>query len=324
MQQDNVGGPDSFQPICAHINDYFIQDLFGDATVDNKTEYVSALAALKIDLVYAYKEDWLDEVFNATDGLFSSAENQNCDQRLLSQCCLVNQMNGVEKANMRDYCKEKGCKRKFCNKQNRPTKKPTKKPTKNLDQDPNQSKTDTNIELASIGDNLTETELFDAIKMHTRLDAVSSGAILNITDLKSIAICSASHHNYTEYYGGWYIDCEDFDNAQCDINDYMRVQANRENFCHGHHTWSPTSPFPTWSPTSSPQPSSSPNPAWHSDDDWYWHWPSKDPTRSPQPSTSPYPTESPTTSSQPSRSPSPTWRSCYFSGQQTGPQNNVP
>lgn len=153
--------------------------------------------------------------------------------------------------------------------------------------------------------NLSGTELPDAIRNFTDFDVVSTGAILDAKNLTSIAICTASRYNYTKHPNAYDISCEDYDNAQCKINDYLTVQANRKNFCPA--------------PTASPQPSLSPSPTWK----WDWKYPTWNPyptgspTSSYQPTQSPYPTWSPTSSYQPTQSSYPTWpRSCYYSGRE--------
>jgi hypothetical protein len=243
---------------------------------------VSEVTALKIDFVYATKKSWLNETFSET-GYSLLGAKESCGQKKQQECCSVDAMNFIteeEKKAIKKSCKDAGCNK--CSTGKRRTRR--------------RLEHQINRELKLIEGNLTGTELLDAIKKYTDLDAVSTGAILDATNLTSIAICTASRHNYTEYYGGYYIKCEDYDNAQCEINDYLMVQANRENFCREPP-----------SPTASPRPSSStyptykwtPFPAWAP-------YPTWKPTSSRQPTQSPYPTPNPTLSTSPTITSSPT------------------
>jgi hypothetical protein len=106
-------------------------------------------------------------------------------------------------------------------------------------------------------DNLTGTDFSRMLAKYTGYRIKAAGAILGATSLKSIAICTAARLNYTEYWKDpWYINCNDYNSSQCNINDYTEVKP-KEGFC---RTSKPTNDttndtaWPTYSPTSSNAP----------------------------------------------------------------------
>lgn len=212
------------------------------------------MIALKIDLVYATKKEWMDEMNS-----YSLAGTQKtCDSKTQQQCTSADTMNcnaNRECANQKNYCKSKGC---------------SKRRLRQLSQ----------IE----ANNLTGTDFNDMLAKYTKFNIKSTGAILDATDLESIAICTAGRYNYTEIGDPWYIDCNDYENAQCNINDYT-YEKPKEGFC--RTTGSPTS---SHSPsTATKPPTSSPSPTWNYPD-WTWSpthtpWPTWHPTTSMSPST---------------------------------------
>ena len=264
---------------------------------------MTEIAALKIEFVYVNKEGWLNEVYTGSNTALLSVNDQ-CSQEQQTECCSadkINQMTGEEYEKYKRYCNDLGC--QICPKSKAGK---NKKHVRHLHDEPVQR------DLMAIADNLTDTTLHDTIGEYTDLNVVSAGAVLNATDLKSITLCAAGRHNYTEYWGGWFIKCEEYDNAQCEINDYMKVRANRVNFCLDlSPTASPrpsSSPYPTWKWTPFP---GSPFPSWSP-------YPPPNPTLSSQPSKSPYPTHSPSVTASPTVTSSPSSpRSCYYKGRQT-------
>jgi hypothetical protein len=142
-----------------------VQWLYGNVTSGNKSESVSKVTALKIDFVYATKKSWLNETSSET-GYSLLGAKESCGQKKQQERCCVDVMN------FKKSCKDAGCNK--CSRGKRRTRR--------------RLEHQINSELKLIEGNLTGTELLDAIKKYTDLDAVSTGAILDATNLTSIAI----------------------------------------------------------------------------------------------------------------------------------------
>jgi hypothetical protein len=195
-----------------------------------------------MDIVYATKNEWMDQTFS-----FAGAKG-TCDSNAIIKCGTTNaiQFNSKEECDRynKDSCEPFGCgqffgaecKKKFSNK---------------LSQLSEKVKRD-----------LNGTDFKDKLSKYTGFDIKETGAMLNATSLKSLAICTAARSNYTEFGDPSLITCDDYKNATCKINDYTYAGPN-EGFCHNstdgsstyYPTWSPTgdhSVTPTYSPTYTP------------------------------------------------------------------------
>lgn len=236
--------------------------------------------AIKVDFVYASKLAWLNESYSLTAA-------QTCGKNKQQECCSTDSFNGLskeERRGIKQSCKEKNCNK--CPKNKRRVRRQMSVVGRAL--------TDESLH----AENWTDIDLNSILVNYTGLDPIATGAVLDATDLESLAICSASHYNYTEYGGRYYITCEDYENATCHVNDYSYEQG----ICYDDiPTWSPSTAFPTQPPTVTASPSTSPYPTWSPTTSGTlpsWMFPTNFPTI-----LNTEPTESPTAS-------------CYYTGYQ--------
>lgn len=135
---------------------------------------MTAVAALKVDLVHVTKEDPESGFYLTLKG---SKGNKGNSQVKEQERCTADRVN----------CYSGDCKdvKKFSS--NKCPQRKEKPQIQHIHQ-----------EIVSNEDYLTGTELTDVIGHYTDLDVVSVGAVVvNAMNLKSIAMCTASHNNYT-------------------------------------------------------------------------------------------------------------------------------
>jgi hypothetical protein len=188
------------------------------------------VVSLKIDIVYATKNEWM----NANS--FAGATG-GCSTNDQTKCETANAATNPPCKDNKDWCKQANCQQSFkqvCGKR------------RQLRQLSKKVKTD-----------LNGTDFEKTLSKYTGFDIKAAGAIVDATSLKSIAICTAARYDYKEISDpgdSWYIDCKDYKNASCQVNDYT-YSGPKTGFCGNStegNTYDNETYIPTWSPTFSP------------------------------------------------------------------------
>lgn len=215
--QDNLGGNESFTPLCAYNDDYSLHNEV--AVHEDGTESLIATAAFKMDFIFATNMDW----FNVTDYEEVSGRNlgkSQCSPRGNQECCSADAFNGLskdEKTQKKAYCKSIGCKR--C------PKKKKKRIRRRLGRHRNWFRAQ---ERSLIDQDLYDTDFNLILGEYTELKPNSTGAVLNATNVDDLAICRASNYNVTEYETPT-LGCGEYLKFDCEANDYIVVQSNDTN-----------------------------------------------------------------------------------------------
>lgn len=227
-QQDNLGGEDSFIPVCAYNDDYALHnEISGNAS---DTEIVIRTAAFKMDFVFATNVDWLNQTDDEEPFWRNLRGNNNvCSPKGNQECCSADAFNGLskdEKKEKKAYCKSIGCKN--CSMKRRRLRRGFRHTFGPLQVDVDSPTTSVSIHRSMIDDDLYGTDFNDALKQYTALDPNSTGAVLNATNVEDLAVCRASNYNVTEYETPS-LGCREYLKYDCEANDYIIVQSNDTN-----------------------------------------------------------------------------------------------
>lgn len=224
MMQDNVGGDDSFTPICAFNADYALHTEV--STSDDGTETVIGTAAFKMDLVFVTKTNW----FNETSGSPNFRRRlKTCSQKGQQECCVADAFNGLSKDEKKQ--KKKWCKNLGCNNFNCPSKK--KRPRRQLRQGVDHVHSMRHLRSVHVTRSMIQEDLYGiefnvALTQYTNnLQPNTTGAVLveNTTNIEDLAVCRANNYNATEY-GTPSLECAQYANNTCEANDYIIVESN--------------------------------------------------------------------------------------------------
>jgi hypothetical protein len=224
-RQDNLGGEDSFIPVCAYNDDYALHnEISGNAS---DTESVIRTAAFKMDFVFATNVDWLNQT--DVEEPFWRKLKGNCPNELLQECCSADAFNGLskdEKQEKKAYCKSIGCKN--CPRKRRRLRRRFSDNFGLFQVDFNSPTASVSIHGSLIDDDLYGTDFNDILNQYTTLQPNSTGAVLNATNVEDLAVCRASNYNVTEYETPS-LDCGEYVKYDCEANDYIIVQSNDTN-----------------------------------------------------------------------------------------------
>jgi hypothetical protein len=215
--QDNLGGPDSFSPICAFNDMYFPH--YESRINDDGSEEVIETAAFKMDFVFVTQKSWSEPQFL---GRRLTCKGQN----KLEKCCAANAFSGLDDDGIekrQKWCKKKGCEEDEC---------PVNYGRRKLSGEVGDSRIVNHLrspkpltERLMIEDDLTGIEFNDAIEQFTDYEPISTGAVLDATNLKDVAECRASNYNATEYNTPT-LECGEYNESSCADNDYVVVESN--------------------------------------------------------------------------------------------------
>ena len=193
-------------------------------------------AAFKMDLVFASHKE-----FNPSSRFLTGRRRLECNTEGLQECCSADSINDSmsqdEKKKIKKYCKSIGCPVNEC---------PNKKKGKKKKNKNKQSILLNETLRFLIEKDLLGTDFNDALNDYTDLKPVVSGAVLDATGLEELALCRANNYNIEENDEP-IITCEEYEESDCEINDYLIVEGNEtESFS---PTFSPTTLSPTMAPT---------------------------------------------------------------------------
>jgi hypothetical protein len=229
-QKDNLGGEDSFIPVCAYNDDYALHnEISGNAS---GVESFIRTAAFKMDFVFATNVDW----FNQTDAentfwrkLRGNKGGNQCTSRGNQECCSADAFNGLskdEKKAKKAYCKSIGCKN--CPKKRR-------RLQSRFQHNFDLFRVDSNLPPASVStlrslidDDLYGTDFNDVLNQYTALEPNSTGAVINASNVEDLAVCRASNYNVTEHETPS-LGCGEYLKYDCESNDYIIMQSNDTN-----------------------------------------------------------------------------------------------
>ncbi|KAL3772691.1 hypothetical protein ACHAWO_003363 [Cyclotella atomus] len=216
--QYNVGGSESFTPLCAFDDGYNLETV---TTKDKKgTEFKIEMAVFKMDIVFATNKTWADSLDDESPeerSLIRGKAGKNdeqgdqddkCEQGEQQTCCAA--LGVVDKKkndDKRDACEKVGCKISYCS--------PKKKKEGMLQ-----------IDRSSIGDDWTSIDFNEALDQYTVLEPVTSGAVVDATKLSDLSKCRANSYNW-EVRNYTTLSQSEYEVAKCDDNDYYDPEKTK-------------------------------------------------------------------------------------------------
>lgn len=179
------------------------------------------MAVLKMDIIFVSTKNWTNPIYgDLVERLLGSKggkdKKDKCSQEDQQECCAANKVNSERELDtVKDACKKVGCKKKKCPK--------NKKKERRLDESQQQKyhlrALQTTSERYMIGDDLTDIDFNDALEKYTILEPITSGAVIDATNLTDVAICRANSYN-SQTYNHEVLTEKEYDKASCDDNDY--------------------------------------------------------------------------------------------------------
>lgn len=79
----------------------------------------------------------------------------------------------------------------------------------------------------SLDGNFTGTDFNEILRMHTVLNPIETGAVLDATSFEDITSCRANNYNAIESESPL-LECGDYNEFQCDLNDYMIMNDDQK------------------------------------------------------------------------------------------------
>jgi hypothetical protein len=222
----NVGGSESFTPICAFINCYALYD---EVSINSDgTQNSIGTAAFEKHLTLATKTNW----FNDTSGSpnFRHLAEKTCNQRAQQECCCADAFNGLTSAQLRKkkYCEKRNCSGVCSGKKKRVRRRQLGE-GRVIENAPavRHLRTSAAVQRIMINANLSGIEFNDALRNYTDLASNTTGAVPyeDATSVEDLAVCRAKNFNATEY-DKLSLECGQYANSSCKNNDYIIVDSN--------------------------------------------------------------------------------------------------
>ena len=221
--KDNIGGPETFTPICAFNDGYALHSEV--ATSDDGSQTTIRTAAFKMNFIFVTNTSW----FNETSGSPNVQRRlAKCSQQGQQECCCADAFNGlkkIEKKTKKKYCKQIGCKKCPIKKKKRSKRDSYDgiagiRITQHL-----RSLKHTTAQRTLIEEDLNGIKFQQALAQYTRLEPNETGAVLNATNLEDLATCRANNFNAVVDDNPT-LECEEYANRTCDVNDFITVDSN--------------------------------------------------------------------------------------------------
>lgn len=222
--QNNVGGPNSFIPICAYTYGFALYNEAG--TNDGGKSNDFGTAAFKMDLVFVTDKNWITKA------------QQICSQEVQQECCsadAINDSSKLEKEEKKKYCKSLGCGK--CPNRSRRARSLSEQEFNNFNFVQHPPSSQLLIQRALIAEDLSDNaeDLSDkdfnrVLKKYTDLDPTSTGAIVGETNVEDIAVCRDNSYNATENETPT-LNCGEYETLNCVINDYIIVNPDETEIC---------------------------------------------------------------------------------------------
>jgi hypothetical protein len=220
--QDNLGSPESFSVVCAFYDGYESHE---EVVVRDGTNFVIETAAMKMDLVFVTNKTftWSDS-FNETMSTLTTKAGTVCSGGDLRTCCTANKMTANSDAaqkGKKNQCKSP-CNKNMCKKSRRfLTKGLTNKHVNSAHMHSLSSSTNralNNYDFAGM-------EFNDVLWQYTKLEPITTGALVDATNLEDVAVCGANSYSFNTD-GIFIFNCTFFNSKSCldncyyDQNDY--------------------------------------------------------------------------------------------------------
>jgi hypothetical protein len=210
--KDNLGGPTSFEPVCAFNDGYDLHE-----EVVNKTNstgsYKIETAAFKMNFVFVTQKSWSEpNLFDVGNGRRLTCKGQN----KLEKCCGANAYQGltaIEMQERKDWCKEKGCSKSECPVNRR----------RGFRQLSNEEAQDIrSLQQIETG-SFTGTNFTVVLGQYTSLEPIETGAVLDATGLKDVTECRTNNYNVKRNESAT-LSCKKWEEKSCDDNDYIYIK----------------------------------------------------------------------------------------------------
>jgi hypothetical protein len=222
LLQDNLGNSESFSVVCAFNDGYVLHE-----QVKNETGDVIETASFKMDLVFVTNKTW-SASFNETQSdsnapgrLLSKAgkggKDTVCNQENQAACCVPNAINDVGQnvTRFKDYCNDLGCKQSNCEKIVSRRLLTTNEHMSSAQMHSLRSPT---IRVLDEYD-FAGKEFNDVLRQYTKLEPITTGAVLGATNLEDVAVCGANSYSVVANKSP-FLSCKSYKEASCDVNDY--------------------------------------------------------------------------------------------------------
>ena len=252
--QDNIGGDDTFSPVCVYI-----AESFPDSKIvhDGSGKTVETIA-LKLDIAFVLKLDFVDWIERQTGRRLEAEQYQreashkndhsrilrvSCDSSDYSRCCTQSSID----INDSKYCSSQACPTKKCGRKEKKKNRNNRMLLENSSQMLLRTGDSRKLQCLSkpIIRDLFGKDFKDVVATYSEFKPRQTRAILNASDTESVAVCTADRYIEDNFEIPFL--CEEYKIYDCESNEDIIFKPNDPR-CH------PSSPteVPTKSPTKMP------------------------------------------------------------------------
>lgn len=216
--KENVGGPNTFEPICVFVKDstYEKQEL-----LDGSEDEVE-VTVLELDITYVVKNSWVQENRRELGEGFVAEDDHEDERELMNSRCRPQDRAKCSSqfainSKIGQFCKRKGCGRR--GRQNRA---------------------------------LHANRFNNLVKAETAFNPDQTNALLDMLDIDDVAMCATNRYAVEEMDDTTTLTCDQFGDFGCmSKNDDLLPMLTKANGACGSTTYLPTM-FPTSFPTAFP------------------------------------------------------------------------